>query len=329
MTILAGDTGGTKTRLALVTPGESFLRMEAEAEYRSGDYPGLAALVRDFLADHGGEPHAAAFGIPGPVIGGRARVTNLPWEVDGDALGRELGIARVALLNDLEATAHGIGELRSADVEVIAEGDADAGGNAALIAAGTGLGEAGLYWDGVRHRPFATEGGHADFAPETEVDFALHRHLAEREGHVSWERVLSGPGLENIHEFLRSYRGSALPQWLEDAIAAGDPAAAIARAAEARTCPVCSEALDAFIRYYGAEAGNLALKFMATGGVFIGGGIAPRMAGRFQEADFLEAFRAKGRMRPLMERMPVKLIRNDRAALLGAARYAALLGERP
>ena len=325
MRVLAGDVGGTKTRLALVEPGESFLRVEAEATYRSAAYDGLEALALEFLAEQQTAADAAAFGMPGPVLRGRVRTTNLPWEVRTTDMAEALGLRRITLINDLEATAYGIGELDPRDVEVIAEGDPEAGGNAALIAPGTGLGEAGLYWDGGRLRPFASEGGHGDFGPADEVDFAFQQHLSERLGHVSWEKVLSGPGLLNLHEFLRGYRASPVPDWLERDMQSGDPAAAIANAAEARTCPVCSEALDRFVRYFGAEAGNLALKLMATGGVFLGGGIAPRIAGRLLEPDFLEAFRAKGRMRDLMERMPVKLIRNDRAALLGAARCAALL----
>lgn len=324
MKVLAADVGATKTRLAVVEPGESFLRMEHEATHRSAAFDGLEALVLTFLAEAGSAVDAAAFGMPGPVLRGRVRTTNLPWEVTAGDLAQALGIRHVTLLNDLEATAYGIGELDPADVEVLAEGDAEAGGNAALIAPGTGLGEAGLFWDGGRHRPFATEGGHCDFSPADDVDVALRAHLADRFGHVSWEKVLSGPGLLNVHEFLRGHRGSPVPDWLERDMASDDPAAAIANAAEARTCPVCSEAMDRFVRYLGAEAGNLGLKFMATGGVYLGGGIAPRIAGRLLEPDFLEAFHSKGRMRDLMERMPVKLIRNDRAALLGAARYAAL-----
>ena len=325
MRVLAADVGATKTRLAVVEPGESFLRVEAEATHRSAAYDGLEALVRDFLDEQGTAVDAAAFGLPGPVLRGRVRTTNLPWEVRRDELAEHLGLRRLTLINDLEATAFGIGELADDDLEVLAEGDAEAGGNAALIAPGTGLGEAGLFWDGGRHRPFATEGGHCDFAPGDEVDDALRAHLAADGGHVSWEKVLSGPGLLSIHEFLRRYRGTPVPDWLERDMQSGDPAAAIAGAAQARTCPVCSEAMDRFVRYFGAEAGNLGLKLMATGGVYLGGGIAPRIAGRLLDPDFLEAFRAKGRMRDLMERMPVKLIRNDRAALLGAARCAALL----
>ena len=324
MRVLAGDVGGTKTRLALMEPGEGFLRVRAEAEYPSADYAGLAEAAQAFLSGQTEAVDAAAFGLPGPVVADQVRTTNLPWTVAAEELRRALGIRTVALLNDLEATAYGIGELDPADVEVLAEGDPRAGGNAALIAPGTGLGEAGLFWDGARHRPFATEGGHADFAPADETDAALHAHLAEQFGHVSWERVLSGPGLTNVHAFLRTYRDKAVPNWLAREVDTGDAPAAISRAAEARSCPVCAEAMDRFVRYFGAEAGNLGLAFMATGGVYLGGGIPPRIAGRLLEPDFLEAFRAKGRMRELMERMPVRLIRNDRAALLGAARRAAL-----
>ncbi|MFP4560713.1 MAG: glucokinase [Thiohalorhabdus sp.] len=324
MRILAGDVGGTNARLALVEAGAGALRITAEERLPSGDYPGLEDLLRAFLDRHGAPAvEAAAFGLPGPVLGDRVRTTNLPWEVEAGSLGLVLGTARVRLLNDLEAAARGIAELAPADVETLAAGESDSAGNRALIAAGTGLGEAGMFWDGARHRPFATEGGHADFAPADELDRALHRYLAECHGHVSWEHVVSGPGLVRIHAFLAAHRGRAVPGWLEAAMAEGDPAAAIAAAAEDGSDPLCAEAMERFVRHYGAEAGNLALKLMATGGVYLGGGIAPRIAARLREPAFLEAFRAKGAMAPLLERIPVRLIHNDHAALLGAARHAA------
>ncbi|MFA9461378.1 glucokinase [Thiohalorhabdus methylotrophus] len=323
MKVLVGDVGGTKTRLALVKATGGRLEVTVDARFPSPEFSGLEEVVRAFLAEHPESGvQAAAFGLPGPVLGGHVRTTNLPWKVRVEDLAEVLAVNRVHLLNDLEAAAYGIGELAAEDLAVIAEGSAERGGNRALIAAGTGLGEAALFWDGIRYHPFATEGGHADFAAADTVDYALHRYLADRHDHVSWEKVVSGPGLVNIHAFLCSYRDLSPPEWLAEEMRAGDPASAVAAAAEQRRCPVCVEAVDRFLRYYGMEAGNLALKVMATGGVYLGGGIAPRMVGRLREGALLEGFLAKGRMRPLMERIPVTVIRDDRIALLGAARYA-------
>jgi len=242
-----------------------------------------------------------------------------------------LGLRHVWLLNDLEASAHGIDALAPEDLLILHPGVADAAGNAALIAAGTGLGEAGLYWDGRRHRPFASEGGHATFAPTTDLETALHAHLRARFGHVSWERILSGPGLVHLYTFLRAHRRAGEPAWLTEEMAAGDAAAAITRAGLDGRSPVCSEALDLFVTLYGREAGNLALKLMATGGVYVGGGIAPRIQARLRGPAFVDAFRAKGRMASLLEAIPVRVILQDAAPLLGAARYAAMAagGETP
>lgn len=324
MEVLAGDVGGTKTRLARVQVGEGFLRVLDETEFPSADYAHLSDVLTDYFRRSPGEVMAAAFGVPGPVFDGQARMTNLPWELSASELVPVLGAPQVSLINDLEATAHGIGELDSHSLQTLAPGVPDAQGNAALIAPGTGLGEAGLYWDGTRFRPFATEGGHADFAPADATDYALHSHLAERFDHVSWEKVLSGPGLVNVHEFLRSYRESPLPDWLTKEMEGRGQAAAITNAAEGRSCPVCCEAMDRFVGYFGAEAGNLALKLMAFGGIYLGGGIVPRIEGRLLKPDFLVALRNKGRLGTMLEQIPVRLIRDDRAALLGAARFAAL-----
>jgi len=324
MEVLAGDVGGTKTRLARIRVGESFLQVLDEAEFPSADYTHLREILSDYFRRSPGAVRAAAFGVPGPVFQGRARITNLPWELSASELVEVLGAQQVSLINDLEATAHGIGELDSQSLQTLAPGVPDAPGNAALIAPGTGLGEAGLYWDGIRFRPFATEGGHADFAPTDATDYALHSHLAERFGHVSWEQVLSGPGLVNVHDFLRVYRDNPLPEWLEKEMRERGQAAAITNAAEGRSCPVCCEAMDRFVGYFGAEAGNLALKLMAFGGIYLGGGIVPRIEGRLLKPDFLAALRNKGRLGAMLEQIPVRLIRDDRAALLGAARFAAL-----
>ncbi len=324
MKILSGDVGGTNTRLALFERQDLRLRLVREERYPSAEYDSLEGIVREFLVDPASRCEHACFGIPGPVRDGAARTTNLPWVVDSRDLSARLGIGRVSLLNDLEAHAHGIGELSDADLAVLSEGDA-AEGNAALMAPGTGLGQAGLFWDGKRHRPFPSEGGHCSFAPSPreENDVHLMAFLAKRfGGHVSWERVLSGPGLVNIHEFLLDLHGSTKPEWLDAEMAAGDPAAAISAAALEGRCAVCVEALDMFVRFFASEAGNLALKVMAVSGIYIGGGIAPKILGKLREPAFMRALTDKGRRRSLLETMPVRVITNDRSGLLGAARFA-------
>ncbi len=319
--ILAGDIGGTHTRLALFE-GD---RPLAEQTYASGGAAGLLDLVAAFRAAHPGAVAAAAFGVAGPVVAGRVQATNLPWVVDRSELARALGTERVALVNDLEANGYGIAALAPADFAVLNAGAPAASGHAAVISAGTGLGEAGLFWDGARHRPFASEGGHADFAPRDEVDLDLWRFLAREHGHVSWERVLSGPGLVNIYRCLREMGRAEEPPDLAARLADADPAAVIAEAALAGSPPICVAALDRFVGYYGAEAGNLALKLMATGGVYLGGGIAPRILPKLRGPAFTGAFAGKGRLRPVLEAIPLRVILNDRCALLGAARLATEL----
>lgn len=321
MRVLAADVGGTKTRLAFFRSEAGALVAEGEREVRSGEYPGLPDVVRGFLGEEKA-PDAAVIGVPGPVAGGEVRTPNLPWAVSRSGLAETLGTDAFRIINDLEATALGLAELAPEDFQVLASGSPDAGGNAALLAPGTGLGEAGLFWDGARHRPFATEGGHTDFAPADPLEFALHQALAQRYGHVSWERVLSGPGLVALHAFLCDYRNRPAPDWLRAALEREDPAAAITSAAREGSCPVCTEAVERFVRLLGAEAGNLALKLMATGGVYLGGGIPPRIAHWLRDGELVRAFRDKGRHRALMERIPISLVVNDRAALLGAARCA-------
>jgi glucokinase len=335
--ILAGDIGATHTRLALMRfDGDRFVETAARV-YPSRDYDGLEPIVADFAsgatprgaatrrgAAAAGGVAAACFGVAGPVRDGRSATTNLPWIVDEASLSRVLGGAPVRLLNDLEASAWGLEALAPHDLEVIAPGTPDPRGNAALIAAGTGLGEAGLAWDGSGRRPFACEGGHADFAPADALQDELLAWLRRRHAHVSWERALSGPGLLNLYEFLRDTGRGEEPRWLRDALAAGDPPAVIGRASREGSSDLCVRAVDLFVALYGAEAGNLALKMMATAGVYLGGGIAPRILEGRHHAPFLEAFRAKGRMRPLLQAMPVSLVRNERMPLLGAARRARL-----
>ena len=322
--VLAGDIGGTKTRLAVIEVNGTQVRIEREADYPSRDYVAFEALLGDFLADAKSSLHAV-FGIAGPLRGRVVQTTNLPWRIDADALQRQFGFAHCTLLNDLEATAYGLPALGADDLLTLQTGAPDAGGNAAVIAAGTGLGEAGLFWDGQCHQPFATEGGHASFSPGDELEMSLLRYLQQRHRHISWERVVSGTGLLSLYKFLCLYHRVAAPQWLAEEMRGGDAAAVIAGAALSGRDKICIKTLDWFVRLYGAEAGNLALKVMSKGGLYLGGGIAPKILPLLQEGAFLDAFLNKGRMRPLLEAMPVKVILNDRAALFGAALRAAQL----
>jgi glucokinase len=322
--VLAGDIGGTNTRLALFETDGGGFEIRAEENFPSREYDGLEKIVRKFLGDRDSGCADACFGIAGPVRGGRSETTNLPWVVEANRLEKNLRLKTVSLLNDLEANAYGLAVLSEGDFALLHAGWPDATGNQAIVSAGTGLGEAGLYWDGERHRPFATEGGHVEFGPTGDVEIALLRHLSSRYGRVSWERVLSGPGLVNIYRFLLEHMRMEEPAWLTEQMERTDPAAAISGAAMQGRFSVCEAALDLFVALYGAEAGNMALKVMATGGVFLGGGIAPKIVDRLRGRNFLDRFLGKGRMRALVESMPVRVILNDRTALLGAARYAAL-----
>ncbi len=325
--VLAGDIGGTQTRLALC---EDPLRPLIHRTVQSRAHAGLDEIAAAFLneARSAGHPapSAAAFGVAGPVLAGSARVTNLPWVLDERVLSKSLGIPRVRLLNDLEATGWGLGLLdETRDLVTILPGAPGAEGNRAILAAGTGLGEAGLIREGDGHRPFATEGGHAGFAPGSEREIEILKFLSREFGPVSWERVLSGPGLHNIFRALVAVSGGVEPEWIRTPEARTDPARAITDAALAGASAVASEAIDLFVTFYGAEAGNVALKFLATGGVYLAGGIAPRIRGRLRGPLFVRGFLEKGPMRPLLEAIPVRIVLREETALLGAAR-AALAG---
>jgi len=320
--ILAGDIGGTHSRLAFFDVSNGAFRLVSASVFPSRDYRGLDEIVSQFLKASRLHPDAACFGVAGPVRNGRVEASNLPWIVESKRLASEFNLDRTVLINDLEASAWGIATLEAKDLVPLSPGKAKAGENQAVIAAGTGLGEAGMYWDGSDYRILACEGGHADFAPRSELEMELLRYLAARYGHVSYERVLSGPGLVNLFHFLRDTGRGTEPSSLSEEMRSGDPAAAISRAAIEGRCGLCEQALDLFVSVYGAEAGNLALKLMATGGVYIGGGIAPQILPKLSEPRFLESFRSKGRMQPLLEGIPVCVITNDTIALRGAARCA-------
>jgi glucokinase len=323
--ILAGDVGGTNTRLAFFEGTPDQLRAIQVEIFRSADFAGLAEIVRKFLDTHKQPVEAACFGLPGAVVNGRVETTNLPWVVDSRNLATEVGLQQVQLVNDLYANAHGIALLAESDFVVLNAGLPNAAGNRALISAGTGLGEAGLFADAQgAHHPFPSEGGHTDFAPRNDLETELLRYLLGRFEHVSYERVLSGPGLHNIYQFLRDTGRGQEPTWLAEQIAQGDPPAAISKSALEGTSEICVQALDIFISLYGAEAGNLALKMLATGGVYVGGGIAPKIIRKLSSTVFLKSFTAKGRIGGVLKEIPVRVITNDKTALLGAGRVAAL-----
>lgn len=325
--VLAGDVGGTKTWLGIFraagTDAAAPLTLLRSAKYASRPSTSLPQLVAEFLGNEREAAQYACFGLPGPVGARRARLVNLPWEVDADGLASEFGLRGVFLINDLLANAYGIGELAPSDFAVLHEGVSSAAGNMAVISPGTGLGEAGIFWDGHKHLPFACEGGHSDFAPRNEFEMDLLRHLLASHEHVSFERVLSGSmGIPNIYGFLRDTGRIRETPAVVEALRTGDAGAIISRAALEGACPLCARTMDLFASILGAEAGNLALKTMATGGVFIGGGIAAKILPLLQRPLVTEAFFAKGRFRDFMERIPLRVILNDRAALLGAARHA-------
>jgi glucokinase len=322
--ILAGDIGGTSTRLGWYEIKRGKPSLLAQETYPSRGTKGLEEIVTRFREAHRQPVEFACFGIAGPVRNDRVETPNLPWVVDSRQLSETLSLPVVWLINDLEANAYGAAALKKSDFHVLNAGQPDREGNAAIISAGTGLGEAGFYFDGKRYRPFASEGGHVDFAPRNDLEIELLRYLIGKFGRVSYERVLSGPGLKNLYDFLRDTgRGMETPE-LAAEFAAKDPSAVIGAHGVARTQPLCEQALDLFVQIYGAEAGNLALKLKATRGVLIGGGIAPKILPRLKQPAFMDAFMAKGRMKALLEPIPVRVILNDKTALLGAALYAAL-----
>jgi glucokinase len=320
--ILAGDVGGTKAHLALYEPGSSVRAPVLERRLPSRDYATLEALVREFLAGAPAPPSRAVLGIAGPVVEQRIEATNLPWTIGAAALSAELGGAPVLLLNDLEATAWGLPLLEGEELETLHAGSPHPG-NRVLIAAGTGLGEALLIWDGVTWQPRASEGGHADFAPRDALEDELLQWLRERHGRVSYERILSGPGLADLYRFFAATgRGNAAPEVAARFATAADPAAIVSAAALDGSCGRARLVLERFVSIYGAEAGNLALKALAVNGIFLGGGIAPRILPLLRAGGFLAALRDKGRLGPVLARIPVAVLRDDRAALWGAAQLA-------
>lgn len=321
MRVLAGDIGGTHARLAIVELG-SRVHILAEQTVASRDVQSPAAMMNDFLAKQPARPAYACLGIAGPVVDGVVTGTNLPWVLEAHELGQAIGIPSLRLINDFQAAAHALPLLASEDLLSLQEGVRDPLGAIALIGAGTGLGEGFLVRAGDRYSVQASEGGHSSFAPEDQHGWDLFQHLAAKFGHVSWERILSGPGLVNSFEFVATGRQWTGEHSIREAMARGDPAAVISRHALAGTDPVAVQALDLFVEAYGAQAGNLALTVLATGGVYVAGGIARQIAPKLADGTFMRAFLRKGRMTGLLERLPVQVILNPDVGLLGAAAAA-------
>jgi glucokinase len=320
--VLVGDIGGTHTRLAMIDVAKGRFNFLAEKTFSSREEPSLESALRKFLSDPLPPVTRVCLGVAGPVREGRCEATNLPWVIDSQKIAEQLNLPRVALVNDWEAGGYGIAALDAKDFEVLNQGAHGAQGNRAVIAAGTGLGEVGLFWDGREYRPFPSEGGHADFAPRNRLEMDLLDYLLKRHSRVSAERVISGQGLFNIYQFFRDTGRGEEPAWLADQMRHRDPPVVITENALEGKNSLCVQTLDLFVSLYGAEAGNMALKVMATGGVYLGGGIAPRIIPKLKAPVFMNAFTAKGRMKPLLQAIPVQVILNRKVALLGAARYA-------
>ena len=320
--ILAGDIGGTKTHLGLFDLVDGHPQLSRSTVFQSAKYSGLADIVSEFLTAESARVSAAAFGVAGPVNEGRVATTNLPWVVIAKELAELLGIARVTLLNDLESVGYGVALLSDNELAVVNEGRKQ-DGNAGIVAAGTGLGIAGLFWDGKSHIPSASEGGHVDFAPRNETEMELLAFMLRRHSHVSVERLVSGPGLHTIYEFLKEQEHLEESASLATRLQNEDPSNVISTAALSGESALALAALDLFTAVYGATAGNLALTLMAKGGIYVGGGIAPKILPKLMDGTFLNAYLDKGRFTKLLQDIPVKVILNPDTGLLGAARVAS------
>jgi glucokinase len=323
--ILAGEIGATGTRLAAFEKEGSRLQLVVEKTYMSQEHSSLSEIIAAFIKAEGIAAHSACFGVAGPVRRGRSKISNLPWVIDSRDLAKQLKLDSVGMINDLEAYAYGIDGLDSKDFVTLNAGSEDAEGNRAVISARTGLGVAGLYWDGYRHHPFACEGGHSDFAPRNALEMELLAYLQKKYGRISYERLLSGPGIKNIYDFLRDAHKADEPQWLKDQIrAAPDPPAVISQLAQEGKAAICDQTLSIFVSIYGAETGNCALNFLSTGGIFIGGSVAAKNVSMMKDPIFMESFLDKGRMVDLLKEIPVTIVLNDDSGIIGAARYTLI-----
>jgi glucokinase len=316
--VLAADLGGTKTNMALFQHQDNGPQLIRQEHFPSASYSSMADIVRKFVGTDP-MPNKICIGVAGPVMNGNARLTNLTWDVDERALGQALGVKDVALINDLEATAYGLAALEDKDFLTF-PGKEPQPGNIGLIAPGTGLGEAGLFWDGSRYHPFATEGGHSGFGPREDIDIELFEHLHQQYEHISWERVVSGLGIMNIFQFLSDVKKTPCTRALLEAVK-DEGAAAISQSAMQKTDPIAIQTMEMFIRYLAIESANLCLKMKSTGGLYMGGGIPVAVLPLLQSGEWLTIFHKGGRMRPLLESITVRIILQDKTALYGAGWY--------
>lgn len=324
ITVLAGDVGGTKTNLALYKIAKGNFEVVLEKSYHSSMHATLIDIIKLFISENKlNLPDRICAGVAGPIIHGKAKITNLSWDIDVIEMSRQTEVKQVHLLNDLEATAYGLAGLTEDDIITLHEGDASVQGNLAIIAPGTGLGEAGLFWDGASYHPFPTEGGHCDFCPRTDLDIELFLFLQKKYGIVSWEKIVAGPGIHDVYLFLRSKGNNEEPSWLTDALAHDDPSAVISHIAGENKDAVCSETMELFVRYLARESSNLVLKMKSTGGLFLGGGIPPKISPLLQSGNFYTEYLDCDRMQTLLEQVPIHIITNDKTAMIGAAWYGA------
>ncbi|MDH6254161.1 glucokinase [Chryseobacterium sp. H1D6B] len=321
--VLAADVGGTKTELALFQIKKKKLVSIKSERYATTDHNSFVKAIRHFHEDKTSVIDCACLGVAGTVDGDKVRGVNFAWEIDAKKLEADLDIKSVLLINDLQANAYGLSALEDSDFKIISKGE-KIEGNAVVISPGTGLGEAGMYWDGSYFHPYATEGGHSNFAPNDELDLELWKFLNEKFDHVSWERVISGQGINNIYEFLRNYRGEKEPDWLTEQLKDNDSSKVISAAAIEKKDSVCVETMELFLKYLAVESSQLALKAKATSGIYIGGGITPKVLNLIDKKEFYKNFINVGRMEHLLKTIPIKVVLNDKTALMGAAYYAAM-----
>lgn len=321
--VLAADVGGTKTDFALFEIRKGKLVSVKNQRFPTSDHASFVKALKTFHDDSSSTIDCACLGVAGPVDGDKVRGVNFAWEIDAQKLEKDLNIEKILLINDLQANAYGLSALVNSDFQIIAKGKMEKG-NAAIISPGTGLGEAGLYWDGSYFHPYATEGGHCNFSPVDNLDMELWNFLKDEFGHVSWERVVSGQGILNIYGFLRKFRNKKESKWLEDKLKADPSAKVISAIALEGTDAVCVETMQLFLKYLAIESAQLALKAKTTGGIYIGGGIAPKILALIDRKDFIKNFTSVGRMEPLLKTIPVKIVLNDKTALMGAAYYASM-----
>ncbi len=321
--VLAADVGGTKTELALFKIKEGKLLPIKNQRYATTDHQSFVEAIRNFHDDQTSKIDCACLGVAGTVEGDLVQGVNFAWEIDAKKLESDLTIKTVSLINDLQANAYGLSALGNSDFEMITMGE-KIEGDAVVISPGTGLGEAGMFWDGKYYHPYATEGGHCNFAPTDELDVELWKFLKKKFDHVSWERLVSGQGIINMYQFLRSYHSETEPDWLTEQLKTDYSAKVISAAAIEKKDPVCIETIKLFFKYLAIESSQLALKAKATGGIYIGGGIVPKNLSLIDKQEFYKNFTNAGRMEHLLKNIPIKIVLNDKTALIGAAYYAAM-----